>query len=636
MTMNFVPTLKPLSPLLTLLLISILSACGEAPIEPVAKRTVIVGFDGMDPDFARQWMDEGILPHFSALAAEGTFRPLKTSNPPQSPVAWSNFATGKKPGEHGIYDFLRRDPATHGPSFSISNTLPPENTLDLFGYTIPLDNPQLINRRQGVPFWTTVEDRGGRSTVMRVPVTYPPDPIHRMISGMGVPDLLGTQGTYTIYTTSPPTNSGDSTRHVRVRPDRTGRIETSLEGPPHPLDMSAPAMSVPLLISPASPGASITLGETELALKQNEWSDWISVEFEFMGFMSLPGMVRLFLVQDYPRIQLYVSPIHIDPMEPVIPLSSPADYATELAESIGRFHTIGMPEETWSLNELHIPDSAFLDMIEATLAEREAMFYQALDTRDSELVIGVFVQTDRVSHMFYRGIDPEHPLHDQTDARGREAIRWIYTEADRVLGNVMDKLGPNDELIVLSDHGFSPFRWGVNLNRWLVDNGYLVLKEGAQTSGGAFQNVDWSKTRAYALGLNGLYLNIKGREAYGSVEPADAAQLKAALMTQLADVKDPDRNVPLFHELFDGSRIYAGNANADAPDIVVGYTRGYRASWQTTLGGIPRELVEPNVSKWSGDHCIAPDLVPGVLFANFTADAQLDAIEDIAHYILKH
>lgn len=617
-----------------LLLACLPLGCGDAPIEPVERRTIVVGFDGMDPDFARQWMDKGILPNFSKLAAQGTFRPLRTSNPPQSPVAWSNFATGRKPGEHGIYDFLRRDPKTHGPAFSISTTIPPEDTLELFGYTIPLDNPQLINRRQGEPFWSTIESEGGRSTVMRVPVTYPPDPIHRMVSGMGVPDLLGTQGTYTIYTTSPPTNAGDSTRHERVRPDRSGQIETKLEGPPHPLDMSAPAMSVPLKISPASPGAAITLGETELTLQQNEWSDWVTVEFEFMGVMSLPGMVRLYLVQDYPRIQLYVSPIHIDPLEPVIPLSSPADYATELAESIGRYHTIGMPEETWSLNENHIPDGAFLDMIEATLAEREAMFYQALDSRDSDLVIGVFVQTDRVAHMFYRGIDPEHPLHNQTDARGRQAIEWIYTEADRVLGNVMDKLGPNDQLIVLSDHGFAPFRFGVNLNRWLVDNGYLVLKDGATTSGAGFQNVLWEQSKAYALGLNGIFLNVKGREAFGAVDSADAPALKAELIAALSDLQDPNTDEPLIHQLYDGSEIYEGNANADAPDVVVGYKRGYRASWQTTLGGIPKDLVEPNARKWSGDHCIAPDLVPGVLFTNFKADADLDAIEDIAPYIL--
>lgn len=611
-------------------------AC-DSPAPQVEQRLIILGFDGMDPKLAQQWMDDGSLPNFKHLAESGHFSALATSNPPQSPVAWSDFATGHGPGDHGIYDFLRRDAAHYSPAFSISEMLPPQSTLDLFGMTLPLEDGQIINRRQGTPFWTEIEQHGGRSTVLRVPVTFPPDPIHRMLSGMGVPDLLGTQGTYTVYTTRPTQSaSSSSTRAVRVRPNREGLIVTELEGPAHPLDADAPSMRVPLTMKPGTDGVLITVGDHEMRLQPGNWSDWVEVRFPFLGFASVSGMVRLHLVSDYPRVQLYVSPIHIDPREPVVPLSSPPEYAAELAERIGLFHTIGMPEETWSLNEGHISDAAYLEMIRTIMAEREAMFFDAMDRRDSHLVTGVFVQTDRVSHMFYRGIDPLHPLHAETSPEAREAIHWIYQEADRVLGETMSRMGPNDRLMVLSDHGFAPFRWAVNLNRWLVDEGWLVLNPGASGSSVGFAEVDWSRSKAYALGLNSLFINRKGREAMGIVEEDEATAIKQAIMTRLPQAIHGQTGEQIVAEVFDGELIYPGNANGDAPDLVIGYQPGYRASWQTTLGGVPTPLLEANARKWSGDHCMLPDAVPGVLFTSFKPDQPLNAIVDVARYAREH
>ncbi|MCF6262457.1 MAG: alkaline phosphatase family protein [Xanthomonadales bacterium] len=655
--------------LLVLFILSIgLSACGEkSDNSPADSRLIIVGFDGMDPNLTQQWMDAGVLPNFSKLAAQGTFHPLATSNPPQSPVAWSSFATGLPPGEHGIYDFLRRDADTYSPDFSISKTIPPENILNIFGLNIPLDEGQIINRRQGVPFWSDVESEGGRSSVIRVPVTYPPDPIHRMMAGMGVPDLLGTQGTYTLYTTRSLAAAGtSSSRVVRMRPHRSGRIETSLEGPTDPLHEEHQTLSTPMILEPTAEGAKIQLGGETIELAVGEWSPWIRVEFDVLGPISVTGIVRLNLVAAYPRPQLYVSPINIDPEAPVVPISSPADYAADLAGKIGLFHTIGMPEETWSLNENHISDKTWLEMLKTNLDEREAMFFDAMTKNDSEVLVGVFVQTDRVSHMFYRGIDPEHPLYPETDELARGAIEWIYKEADRILGKVMAEMGPDDRLIVLSDHGFAPFRWAVNLNRWLVDNGYLVLKAGKTQSGIAFSNVDWSKSTAYALGLNGLYINRKGREAHGIVEEPEANVIKARLIkelprwtftppqaTQAVAVEDtitteaeleaeveqevtPAPGQAVIRQIFDGDVIYAGNANGDAPDLVVGYEPAFRASWQTTLGAVPKDLIEPNAKKWSGDHCITPEAVPGILFTNFKPEQPISQIAQVAAYARKH
>jgi len=617
---------------LLLPVIFLLGSCSqEAP--PVEQRLIILGFDGMDPVLARQWMDDGSLPNFRILATMGGFHSLPTSNPPQSPVAWSDFATGTGPGEHGIYDFLRRDPETHLPDFSISRVVPPEDFLSLFGMELPLEDGEIINRRIGTPFWSAVEEQGGRSTVLRVPVTFPPDPIHRMMAGMGVPDLLGTQGTYTIYSTRPSAPSDTSgSRAVRMRPDGQGHIESLLEGPADPLKPVAPALSTSLLLDPAGEKVRIRLGDSDIQLSPGEWSDWITVSFKYFGPASIKGIVRAYLLNTYPRVQLYISPIHIDPREPVIPLSSPPGYAAEMEERFGLYHTIGMPEETWSLNEGHLTDHAFLEVVRETLKEQENMFYDALDHHDSDVVVSVFVQTDRVSHMFYRGIDAQHPLHKETDAEARDAIHWIYREADRVLGETMQRKGPEDRIIVLSDHGFAPFRRAVNLNRWLVDQGLLVLKSGELESDVGFTAVDWSRTRAYALGLNSLYVNKTGREAHGIVAEDEAAQIKHQIISSLPGLQDPQTGLQAIRNVFDGELLYPGNANNDAPDLVIGYEPGFRASWQTTLGGVPASLVDDNNKKWSGDHCITPEAVPGVLFTSFKTDTPLDSIRDIARY----
>jgi predicted AlkP superfamily phosphohydrolase/phosphomutase len=194
-------------------------------------------------------------------------------------------------------------------------------------------------------------------------------------------------------------------------------------------------------------------------------------------------------------------------------------------------------------------------------------------------------------------------------------------------------MGPDDRLMVLSDHGFAPFRWAVNLNRWLVDQGLLVLKEGLDTSGPGFAEVDWSRSKAYALGLNGVFINRQGREAEGIVDGAEAKEIKAQIMNRLPALIDENNGQQIVAEVFDGDIIYPGNANGDAPDLVIGYQPGYRASWQTTLGGVPKQLLEVNARKWSGDHCIVPAAVPGVLFTSFQPDQPLRKLADIARYV---
>ena len=604
----------------------------QAVPEEVSGRTIVLGFDGMDPQLALGWMQEGLMPNFTRLAESGGFQTLATTNPAQSPVAWSSFATGTGPGEHGVFDFLRRSTDSYLPDFSISETEPTKYTVDMFGLKIPTDGGEIINRRIGEPFWMTAENTGLNAVVLRVPVTYPPDPIHHMLSGMGVPDLLGTQGTYSIFTTER-LETTENRRIRRVIPDRQGLVETALIGPDDPF-AEGQALLQPFSVEPAPRGVQIGINGESFGLKEGQWSDWVRVDFDILGPLRTSGMLRFLLLQSYPVLKLYVSPIHIDPYDPAIPISSPPEFAAELADEIGLYHTIGMPEETWSLNEDQISDEDYLAMIRTTWAEREAMWYSALEAHNTELAVAVFVQTDRVSHMFYRGLDKEHPLYSQTGEKARGAIQWIYQEADRVLGETLKRMDQEDHLVVLSDHGFAPFRKAVHLNRWLAEAGYLVFKPGEQGADALFSGVDWAQTRAYALGLNGVFINQKGREPKGSVSVFETETLKAKIIEQLVDATDPETGDSLIRQVFDREDIYPGLANAEAPDLVIGYEKNYRASWQTTLGGAPQGLVEANHQKWSGDHCIDPSLVPGVLFTSFPLSSDVNNIQDVPDLIL--
>jgi predicted AlkP superfamily phosphohydrolase/phosphomutase len=626
------PSLRVIGAVLATLLIC--AGCAKTPPVPARSRLIVLGFDGMDPNLAEKWMADGSLPHFAQLARSGHYQRLATTNPPQSPVAWASFATGANPGAHGIFDFLRRDKSDYAPEFSIADSTPPQHVLHMFGWEIPLDSGSLRNLRDGMPFWSTAERDGDRATVLRVPVTYPPDPITRMLSGMGVPDLLGTQGTYTIYATRPIPGAENGGRVELVEIGSDGSIHTQFDGPANPLKPGAGALQVPLVLKPSAHGAQLTLADQTLALEPGKWSPWIHLRFRYAGFASIAGMVRAYLLEGFPRPLLYVSPINFDPSDPATPISSPPGYAAELARRIGDYYTLGMPEETWSLNQGHMSEQGWLDSVKSTLADGEKMLDDALARDDSELVVEVFVQTDRVSHMFWRGIDPKHPLYAQSSALARGAIPWIYRQADRVLGDVQGKMHAGDRLIVLSDHGFASFRRAVHLNRWLADQGYLVLKPGATVSAPLFAQVDWSKTRAYALGLNGIFINEKGREAQGVVATSAIAPLKAEIAAKLSGLHDG--GIAVVDAVYDADAIYHGAHLGDAPDLVVGYAPGYRASWQTTLGGVPTALIEDNLQPWSGDHCIDPAAVPGVLFTSFQPDKPVAGIADVAQLILRH
>jgi len=240
--------------------------------------------------------------------------------------------------------------------------------------------------------------------------------------------------------------------------------------------------------------------------------------------------------------------------------------------------------------------------------------------------------------MFWRLIDKNHPSYDPDLAsRYGNAIEKIYIEMDKLLGRALDKVDKDTILVVMSDHGFSPFRRSFNLNTWLLENGYHNLKNRwRQTQESLFQNTDWSRTKAYGLGLNGLYINQKGREGEGIVEPgAEKEALVREIAQKLENFKDPKNGERPVLRAYVAKDVFSGPYVEQAPDIIVGYNYGYRISSSSSLGGMPKEIIEDNRAKWSGDHCMAPETIPGILFTNFKVESESPALYDLTPTVLQ-
>lgn len=609
---------------------------------PQVRRLIVVGYDGQDPKLTDRFMAEGMLPNFQALAAEGCYHRLASTFPSVSPVAWSSFSTGTHPAKHNIFDFLDRDRRTYLPVLSSTRIGRAGRVLSIGKWRIPFGKPSIRLLRRSKPFWTILGEHGIWSTILRVPITFPPDRFHgAQLAAMCVPDLLGTQGTFTLLTTRP---LGDrfkeGGRRVRLEPvaeSRNRTYEARLEGPENELVEGSPTLSVPVRIEVGPDPGRIRLdlnGEPH-ELRLGELSKWVNVRFRAAPGINVRGLVRLMLTESGEHVSLYVTPIHLDPEKPAMPISHPGYYATYLAKKLGPFATLGLAEDTWALNEGVIGDGAFLQMTYDIDREREEQFFTALDRLRSGTLVCVFDATDRIQHMFWRYLEEGHPAASATNGAGPPehagAIEALYRHNDAMLGRIREKLRDGDLLVVLSDHGFTSFRRGVNLNAWLQENGYLALEEGGDGSAEWFSHVDWSRTRAYALGLTGLYLNLEGREAHGIVKRgSEEADLKRELIEKLTGLQDQERSDTAIRELFDTSALYSGPYLEAAPDLLVGYNAGYRISWDGATGVVDGPVLEDNTKPWSGDHCVDPRLVPGVLFCNEPIDREDPALIDLA------
>ena len=596
----------------------------------------------MDPQLLARFMQEGKMPNFATLAQRGSFKRLTSSIPPQSPVAWSNMITGMNAGGHGLFDFIHRDPKTLALYFSASRVEAPKHSIHLGSWVIPLGSGSAEQLRRGKAFWEILDDNGIPNSVFRIPANFPPVPAKgETLSGMGTPDLRGTYGTFSFYTDDPTAVAGavEGGQVIPVQVENS-QVISKLIGPDNSFRKGSPAATEPfsVAVDPLESVARIAVQDHEFVLREGEWSNWVKIEFQLIPFFGkVKGMCRFYLKQAHPRFQLYVSPINIDPADPALPISTPSSYSRFLSQEVGEFYTQGIAEDTKALSNGVLDDKEFLEQSRTVLAEHRRIFDLQFPKFQKGVFFFYFSSLDLNSHMLWRLIDPEHPAYDATLAsQYGSVLQDFYQQMDQVLGEVLPKLDEHTTLLVLSDHGFAPYRRSFNLNTWLLNNGYITLKSDANPDNNEpLANVDWSKTRAYGLGLNGLYLNMHAREREGIVTPgAEAEALLKEIREKLLAVRDPKNNLPVITRVDFAADAYQGPYAHDGPDALVGYNRGYRAGWKTILGAFPPDILEDNTNPWSGDHCMDYTLVPGVLLSNRDIAAATPALTDIAPTIL--
>ena len=624
-----------------LVALPVVSSCHRGPAQTGGKRVLVLGMDGLDPLIVERLMQQGKLPNFALLKERGDFRRLATSVPPLSPVAWSSFITGMDPGGHGIFDFIHRDPASVAPYLSTSRVEPPGKVIRLRGWLFPLSGGRVELLRRGKAFWELLAAKGIPTTINGIPANFPPvESSAQSVSGMGTPDIQGTYGTFAFFTDAPPEDAEDiSGGQIFPVTVTDHRVDATLLGPINTFREGGGTATIGfvVMIDPEHPVAKIVIQDREILLNQGEWSEWVRVEFPLIPFLKrVSGICRFYLKEVHPDFKLYVTPINLDPEAPALPISTPASYAKDLARAIGLFYTQGMPEDTKALNGHILDEEEFLAQARTVLAERLAMLEHELKRFRAGLLFFYISSPDPIQHMFWGPMDTSHPAHEQTASnKYGGAIEAVYREMDRILGRALAEADNRMTLIVMSDHGFAPFYRYFNLNTWLKDNGYLALMSGrGRGESSLSQGVDWQRTRAYGLGLNALYLNLRGRERTGIVPPDQKAGLLDEIARRLLHVRDPVTGRPIVFRVYKASEVYAGSQVESAPDLIVGYNRGYRASSKTALGEIPEGLVGDNTEKWSGDHAMAAELVPGVVFSNRKIKVPDPALIDLTVTIL--
>jgi predicted AlkP superfamily phosphohydrolase/phosphomutase len=666
-----------------------------APVQATTPgRVVILGFDGVDAHVVEEMLAKGQLPNLSALKSRGGYSPLTPTVPAQTPVSWATFSTGLDPGGHQIFDFLKRDPSNRIPTFAVAEETsvpflfgknnPPAfasgaallfllPALALFRRRrrafagvllalaaasgtaaflaarswLPETRPGVRNNRRGPVFWA---EPGARpATVIRMPVTFPPEPFDdgRMLSGLGVPDLSGRIGKPAYYTSDPffaPREGNDFSVEIVRLESNVGRQVTRIAGPPgRPFGRDG-TIDLPLTLTVSDSRDRLTLeaAGTRAELKPGQWSDWLLLSFRVNPLITIHGYARARLATVQPEIALYLSPIQFDPrrLPPGFAISTPSGFAAELVQRFGPYKTMGWAIDTWSIQSGTLEEEPFLEDVRLTVAQERKILGGLLASK-AKMLFHYFEFPDRVAHVFWRFRDPEHPAYDaRKAAKYGDAVEKSYASMDEIVGETAKALAPEDVLIVLSDHGFATWRRSVNYNSWLVENGYLVLKGNAKrqnlealfSRGQFWEAVDWSQSKAYAMGLGDIYVNLQGRESGGIVAPGAAYEaLRRELIERLTALTDPKNGRRAVSRVFRREQVYRRFDPRLIPDLIVANLPGYRVSWQSSLG-VPTETVfEDNRDVWSGDHCsLDPDLVRGVLFASRPFAVQrVPAIADV-------
>jgi predicted AlkP superfamily phosphohydrolase/phosphomutase len=615
------------------------------------KKVIVIGIDGMDPRLSESMMNTGKLPNFAGLRQKGGYHILGTSIPPQSPVAWANFINGAGPGSHGIFDFIHRHPEKQCvPFFAMAETVRGEGYWEIGDHKIQMDfwpfnhkPAATLLRRQGTPFWDYLDEAGISSTFYNLPSDYPPSQskrgCHRCLSGMGTPDMLGTYGTYQHYAEDGPVRTkseGGGKRSMLFFENESAGAK--LIGPLNNFLKEPEPATIEFTVhrDKQARAAVIEIQKHKVLLKEGQWGPWLKLDFEmsmpaFLPDKKLSGICRFYLQEVEPNFRLYVSPINTDPSDPAVQITEPPKFIEEISGDLGLFYTTGFQEDHKALSNKVFTDDEFANQADYVLQERLNLLNYALENYDDGLLFFYFSSTDLQAHMFWWDSDEKHPVRSAAEAKKYfNHLQDIYRKMDSVVGDILKRYGEQATIIVMSDHGFANFKRQFNLNTWLRENGYLYPPDCTSV----LRDVDWSKTRAYGLGINGLYLKLKGRERDGIVEPGQQREgLITELINKLEAVRDANgrRVIRRVHRT---DKAYAGPATALAPDLIVGYRRDYRASWATCLGDMTKEVLLDNDSAWSADHCADVSEVPGVIFSNKPLAADKPALTDIGPSIL--
>jgi predicted AlkP superfamily phosphohydrolase/phosphomutase len=561
-------------------------------------RVVLLGLDAFDPNIFERLYEQGRLPNLGRYVAAEGYSCFTVPNPPQSEVSWTSIATGLNPGGHGLYDFVHRDPVTYALDVSL---LPTKRS---FGGT-----------RFAPPFTArTIFDQavqlGYPATALWWPAMFPArvqSPV-RTLPGLGTPDILGRLGVGTCYTTNKDLahDGKRKTPVITLAACGGNRYKAGLVGPMRKKGGRSEASieSFELELT-GKQSANLIVGKRRIELKLGQWSPIIEVTFTMGLLFSVRALTRLILTGVHPYVNLYALPLQLHPERTPWPYGTPPAFVKQIWKACGPFLTLGWPQDTTGLEEKFINEDQFLELCRSIFDARVCVLMHQLDQFHEGIVASVFDTLDRVQHMYWR---------DRPDV-----VEQWYERLDALVGQVtklLDSRGLLDStrLVIVSDHGFTNFDYKVHLNRWLIDNGYLAPLE--KTNSGSLKQVDWSKSRAYAVGLNSIYLNLAGREGNGIVLETDQDTLFNALCTELERWRGPDGRA-VVQRVYRRQDAFDGPLVKYSPDIVVGYSPGYRGSQQTGLGMWESESLEVNGDHWSADHCVDAASVPGVIFSNF-------------------
>jgi len=603
-------------------------------------RMIMLGYDGMEPSVVEAMLERGELPTLKKLQEQGTYCHLTSTIPPQSPVAWNSYATCKNPGGHNIYDFIRRNPkGPKGPMPLVgTGKIDPPVLDEAGGLKTPAKG---TNYRMGNPFWSVADAQGKRGKILNIPFAFPPDPLKNgmMISALGVPDLRGTTSTYFSLSDgfTPEQLQEDLGGGQRIALSFSGEDETGFTVP-GPRDnryrFSDPnaytRSSLRMKINRKDKQGVVVADGKQVDIEAGTWSDWLELRFEMSPKEEILGITRFYPLEIGEKVRIYMACVQYHPDAPYTAFTEPESYSAELKGRFGLYKTIGWAYDTHALRQYDLDEEGFLKDIDYTMSWRDRLTLDELQRGDFDFLLSGWTATDRAGHMFWRFRDEGHPLYDASaPEHWRNALEYTYKRADMQTGAVLARLREEDTLIVFSDHGFGSWRTEFNLNVWLQENGYLAVNNPKQAETGFLQGIQWSATRAYAVGLSSLYLNLAGRETGGVVKPEEADALIAELQAKLGEVIDPKTGSKVFSTLYSG-QVYSGEAKADAPDISLGYSPYYQNSRGTSRGGVAGPLFEPVKDKWSGEHA-ASDFknLPGVMFANRRLEKQEPHIKDL-------